>query len=297
MPGREPGARHPAGERPAAGRRRALRRSASARAGGGLDGRLALALRAALGPFLAHSERDPVAQQGAPASPDFSGWNWVAAEGPFSTAATKRSPPCSAQVTSGARVRVRRSSPSRARRRSARSRTARPRRRRTATCRRPASTVFQPMCGTTGRLQPLDDARPLVAARGLDAVLDAALEEDLHADADAEHRSAAGQPPADHLVTADRPQAGHARGERADAGHDEPVGLLRRRAVGGQRHLGAGPLEGAHGRAEVARPVVEDDARSARRLGQPSERALGARARPSRAGRARRRRATPGRTP
>ena len=39
----------------------------------------------------------------APASPDFSGWNWVADSGPFSTAATNRSPPCSAQVTSGGR--------------------------------------------------------------------------------------------------------------------------------------------------------------------------------------------------
>ena len=29
----------------------------------------------------------------APASPDFSGWNWVALSGPFSTAATNRSPP------------------------------------------------------------------------------------------------------------------------------------------------------------------------------------------------------------
>jgi len=39
----------------------------------------------------------------APASPDFSGWNWVADSGPFSTAATKRSPPCSAQVSTGGR--------------------------------------------------------------------------------------------------------------------------------------------------------------------------------------------------
>src|SRR5690606_2462970 len=36
----------------------------------------------------------------APASPDFSGWNWVAARGPFSTAATN-GPPCSAHVTRG----------------------------------------------------------------------------------------------------------------------------------------------------------------------------------------------------
>ena len=47
-----------------------------------------------------------------------------------------------------------------------------------------------------GRLQPLDDAGPLVAALGLDAVLDPALEEDLHAHADAEHRPATGQAPA-----------------------------------------------------------------------------------------------------
>lgn len=36
----------------------------------------------------------------APASPLFSGWNWVADSGPFSTPATNRSP-CSAQVTAG----------------------------------------------------------------------------------------------------------------------------------------------------------------------------------------------------
>ena len=35
-----------------------------------------------------------------PATPDFSGWNWVDHRGPCSTAATNRSPPCSAQVTS-----------------------------------------------------------------------------------------------------------------------------------------------------------------------------------------------------
>ena len=45
--------------------------------------------------------------------------------------------------------------------------------------------------GHDGRLEPLDGARPLVAALGLDAVLDAALEQDLHADADAQHRTAA----------------------------------------------------------------------------------------------------------
>ena len=114
------------------------------------------------------------------------------------------------------------------------------------------------MCGTTG-LQPLDDARPLAAALGLDAVLDAALEQDLHADADAEHRPAAGQPTADHPLAADRAQPGHAGRERADPGHHQAVGLQGEAEVGGERHVGAGALEGAHGGAQVARPVVEDD--------------------------------------
>src|SRR5690606_26041343 len=35
-----------------------------------------------------------------PAAPDFSGWNWVADRGPFSAAATNRSP-CSDHVTRG----------------------------------------------------------------------------------------------------------------------------------------------------------------------------------------------------
>ena len=38
----------------------------------------------------------------APASPDFSGWNWVAAQRAVLDRGDERSPPCSAQVTSGA---------------------------------------------------------------------------------------------------------------------------------------------------------------------------------------------------
>ena len=41
-----------------------------------------------------------LASNAAPASPDFSGWNWVAHSGPFSAAATNGSP-WVAQVTSG----------------------------------------------------------------------------------------------------------------------------------------------------------------------------------------------------
>src|SRR5699024_962724 len=45
--------------------------------------------------------RSQLASSRPPASPDFSGWNWGAVSAPCSTAAPKRSPPCSAHVTSG----------------------------------------------------------------------------------------------------------------------------------------------------------------------------------------------------
>jgi hypothetical protein len=41
-----------------------------------------------------------LASSAVPTSPDFSGWNWVAHSGPFSTAAMNRSP-WQAQLTSG----------------------------------------------------------------------------------------------------------------------------------------------------------------------------------------------------
>jgi hypothetical protein len=53
------------------------------------------------------------------------------------------------------------------------------------------------MCGTTCRRQALDDARPLPQPGDVAAVLDAVLEQHLQADADPEHRAAAGQPAVD----------------------------------------------------------------------------------------------------
>jgi hypothetical protein len=52
------------------------------------------------------------------------------------------------------------------------------------------------------RVELGDDARPLAHALGVDAALDAALEEHLHADADAEHRPAARRAALDELVAA-----------------------------------------------------------------------------------------------
>ena len=156
--------------------------------------------------------------------------------GPFSTAATNRSPPCSAQVTSGrAGAAVGLQRPSRARRRSARSRTARPRRRRTASTPPATSTVFQPMCGTTGACSrsttPGHSSQPSVSTpcstpRSNSTCMPTQM-------------PSTGRPPASRRpITSwprDRAQPGHAGGERADAGHDESVGVLGRLPVGGQR--------------------------------------------------------------
>ena len=57
--------------------------------------------RDARGGDVGHSDSTQLRSRWAPASPDFSGWNWVAHSGPFSTAATNGAP-CSAQVTLGA---------------------------------------------------------------------------------------------------------------------------------------------------------------------------------------------------
>src|SRR5690606_35902086 len=47
---------------------------------------------------LGHRVVSQLRSSSAPASPDFSGWNWVALSGPFSTAAANRVSPCVAHV-------------------------------------------------------------------------------------------------------------------------------------------------------------------------------------------------------
>jgi hypothetical protein len=59
-------------------------------------------------------------------------------------------------------------------------------------------------------------------------------------------------------------ERGHHRGERADAGDEEAVGLVRALRVAGQLDVGAGELEGLDGGVDVAAPVVEDDDRGPR---------------------------------
>ena len=164
-----------------------------------------------------------------PASPDFSGWNWVADSGPFSTAATNGAP-CSARSPAAADRRALAARPrtrTAARRRSARSRSARPRRPSNSAVPAGGSTVFQPMCGTTSaprgaRPRPASTPRPSTSWR---AVLVAALEQHLHADADPEHRGARRRSPRPTRVRRRERCSPSMHGrERADAGDDEAVG-------------------------------------------------------------------------
>ena len=170
----------------------------------------------------------------APASLDFSGWNWVAHNGPFSTAATNRSP-CTAQVTVGA---ANRPPPSASNRSSSVGvdeveplvRDAAEQDGLGLRCNgRPAHVRHD------RSRQPVDNPRPLAEARRAHTVLVACLEHDLHPDADPEHGPAPGQTTVDHLVTAHPAQARHARREGSDARNHEPVGTEGGVEVGGQR--------------------------------------------------------------
>ncbi len=109
------------------------------------------------------------------------------------------------------------------------------------------------------RLDPVDRAGPLPQAGHVDVALDAAVEHDLHADADAQHRAAARQTTVDDAVAAGRTQRGHHGGERPDPGDEEAVGLVRPLRVARQLDIGAGQLERLDGGVDVAAPVVEDD--------------------------------------
>ena len=179
--------------------------------------------------------RTQFASSAAPASPDFSGWNCVADSGPFSTAASERARRARPRSAGGAgdRRRRRRAAPSGARRRSARSRTARARRREQRGARRGTSTVFHPMCGSTGarraaRRRPATRRSPRSARRARRPVSKSTCMPT--------QMPSTGRPPASRRPISAGPatdaQARHARGERADARHDQPVG--RHRGVRGR---------------------------------------------------------------
>ena len=197
---------------------------------------------------------------GVPASPDFSGWNWVAHSGPCSTAATNLSPPYSRPRDLGAAraPAARRQHPVAQAVRVHEVEALVTRVRRTSASRRRRLDGVPAHVRHDRRLQALDDAGPLAASLGAHAVLDALGEQDLHADADAQHRTSGDQATLDDAHAVDRhgdpactPRT-HRRPARADR---RPRPHRARRSV--SVDLGTSALDGAHGRAEVARAVVE----------------------------------------
>src|SRR4051794_8281710 len=97
------------------------------------------------------------------------------------------------------------------------------------------------------------------------AKIDRALEQELHPQAQPDHRRPGAHALHDELVEAERAQALHRRRERADPGHDQPVGGHERVVVAGQHDAGADPFERLLDAAAVAHAVVDDpDRRRAR---------------------------------
>ena len=76
------------------------------------------------------------------------------------------------------------------------------------------------------------------------------------------HRPSTGTPARgtfdDQLVEAPGAEAAHRLGERAHAGHHDPVGRADRVVVGGQARVCADVLERLLDAAAVAHPVVDD---------------------------------------
>ena len=96
------------------------------------------------------------------------------------------------------------------------------------------------MCGSLRRLAARVTVAGQQAEPGGALVLVGALEQQLHAEADAEHRHAARRRArASDLVEAERAQAAHRLRERADAGHDDAVGRADLVVVGGDARASA----------------------------------------------------------
>src|SRR5262249_2129393 len=89
------------------------------------------------------------------------------------------------------------------------------------------------------------------------AELGRCLEQELHAQADAEQRPPFPHPTTERLHQPALAQVDHRLGERADAGQDEAVDAVERRGVVAHHDLGADVLERLLHRAAVAHAVVD----------------------------------------
>ena len=109
---------------------------------------------------------------------------------------------------------------------------------------------FQPMCGT-GRPGAATSRSTLPEhAEGVGRAFGGSLEQQLHAEADAQHRLPQHR---QHLVETGRTQPAHRIAGRADAGQQHARRRGDRRRVGADRRAGAEPLERELQRREVRR--------------------------------------------
>ena len=113
------------------------------------------------------------------------------------------------------------------------------------------------MCGTRGAVERAH-APGEQAQAGLSLVLVGGLEQQLHAQAQAEHGHAGARALGDQLVEPGSAEAAHRLREGADAGHDDAVRRADRVVVGGQQRVGADVLERLLDAAAVAHAVVDD---------------------------------------
>ena len=172
--------------------------------------------------------RTQLRRRASPASPDF--WGGTASpQGPFSTAATKRSP-WVAQVTTGSTAAKGPSVASSARVRGVRVHEVEPLLRDALEEHTSLGRLDRrpPHVRHDGCDEPVDGTGPLPhAEHGCRARLARPLEHHLHADTHAEHRAATRQPQVDDPRSVRGREPGHARVEVADAGHEQAVGRQR----------------------------------------------------------------------
>lgn len=78
--------------------------------------------------------------------------------------------------------------------------------------------------GQDWRFQLVNYAWPLATTRGVDTVFNSVIEQDLHTNADPEHRPTTGQSDIENLWTFDRTQPLHAGGICANPGNNQAIG-------------------------------------------------------------------------
>ena len=90
-------------------------------------------------------------------------------------------------------------------------------------------------------IEALHGARPLTATFGENAVLDSAIEQNLHPHTDAQNRTPARQSPINDLVTTHSPKSRHTGLKRTNTRDEKSVAVQRAAGIGRDVNLCPGP--------------------------------------------------------